>query len=187
MCSSATRVPIARLPCPAASAQYILGSIVSSCWRSPSITATRSALEDIQPSMTAPARPERLTRLKHRMRGSADASANAISEVPSGKSSSTTIISHGKPSRTALTRSNSTGTLADSRYVGTTTESVGCDVGRGPSGATMLVSFDVNSCLMGGDRIGDGKHPRQAFHRSERKLNLTIPVSGQRPGLRRSD
>ena len=32
------------------------------------MTATKSALEDIHPSTTAPARPERLTRLKQRRR-----------------------------------------------------------------------------------------------------------------------
>ena len=51
----------------------------------------------------------------------------------------------------------------------------------------MLVSFDVKSCLTGGDRIGDGKLPRQAFDRNERKLNLAVAVSRQRPGLRLSD
>ena len=105
------------------------------------MTATRSALDDIQPSMTAPARPVRLTRLRHRMRLSDAASTNAISEVPSGESSSTTIISHGRPSSAALIRSNRTGTLADSLYVGTTTERVG-DFALAASKSTLL-SCDV--------------------------------------------
>ena len=64
--SSATRVPMARLPRPAASASYIFGRINSSCCKSPSITATKSALDDSQPSTTAPARPTRLTRRMQR-------------------------------------------------------------------------------------------------------------------------
>ena len=57
-------------PAPATSAAYICGRIVSSCCRSPSITATKSALEASQPSITAPARPSRLTRRMQRRRGS---------------------------------------------------------------------------------------------------------------------
>src|ERR1700760_3126473 len=91
------------------------------------MTATKSALEAIHPSMTAPARPERLTRLRQRRRLSFAASAKATFEVPSGESSSTTIISHGTPLRATLTCSNRTGTLVDSWYVGTMIESVGTD------------------------------------------------------------
>src|SRR5271156_232793 len=91
------------------------------------MTATKSELDDIHPSTTAPARPERLTRLKQRRRLSFAASAKATFEVPSGESSSTTIISHGTPLRATLMRSKRIGMLADSWYVGTMIESVGVD------------------------------------------------------------
>src|ERR1700685_1646329 len=91
------------------------------------MTATKSALDDIHPSMTAPASPDRLTRLRQRTRWSFAASAKATLEVPSGESSSTTIISHGRPLRTTLMRSKRIGMLADSWYVGTMIESAGID------------------------------------------------------------
>src|ERR1700728_4914650 len=91
------------------------------------MTATKSALDDIHPSMTAPTRPDRLTRLRQGTRWSFAASAKATLEVPSGESSSTTIISHGRPLRTTLMRSKRIGMLADSWYVGTMNAGAGSD------------------------------------------------------------
>jgi len=96
-------------------------TVISNSWggpeqanTTPSMTATKSALDDIHPSITAPARPERLTRLKQRRRVSVAASPNATLEVPSGESSSTTIISHGASPRAVAMRSKRIGTFFDS-------------------------------------------------------------------------
>jgi hypothetical protein len=79
-----------------------------------SITTRRSALEEIQPSMTAPAKPVRFTPQAPQV---AVTGCERESDLPCyvGESSSTTIISHGRPSGAVFTRPNSTGTSRDSR------------------------------------------------------------------------
>ena len=73
------------------------GRRVSSCCRSPSITAMNGAEEASAPSITAEARPRRPMRRMQRTRGSRLAMRRASAAVPSGLSSSTNTTSQAMP------------------------------------------------------------------------------------------
>ena len=75
------------------------------------------------PSIQAEASPRRPIRRMIRTRRSTRAIDAAISDVPSGKSSSTNTISHPIPARLRATRSTNRSTFGASLKVGATTES----------------------------------------------------------------
>src|SRR5205085_7175117 len=81
------------------SALCMRGSRVSSCCRSPSMTATNGAEVASMPSMQAELSPRRPMRRMQRMRGSRSPSARMCSAVPSGESSSTNTTSQAMPRR----------------------------------------------------------------------------------------
>ena len=98
----------------------IAGRIVSSCCRSPSITATIGAAVAHIPSMQAVDSPRRPIRWITRTRASSRPSARAASAVPSGLSSSTKIASQRRPASAWSSLPIRTATFARSLKVGMT-------------------------------------------------------------------
>ena len=90
------------------------GSFVSSCCRSPSITATYCAEDESAPSITAEARPRRPMRRMQRTRGSVWAMRRTSAAVPSGLLSSTYTTSQAMPYRAASSLAISGATLGRS-------------------------------------------------------------------------
>ena len=99
---------------PARSAASIAGSRVSSCCKSPSITATYRADEASAPSITAEESPRRPIRRMHRTRPSEAARRCTSEAVPSGLESSTKITSQAIPASAASSAATSGATFARS-------------------------------------------------------------------------
>src|ERR1700722_15088524 len=158
----------------------------SSCWRSPSITATYCAWLPRNPSRQAPARPRRPTRRMQRTRASAAPIFLAVSAVPSGELSSTMMISQAISGSAARTVSTRRGMFSRSLKVGTTMLSSGagrgrsnCGERRGPS-SLALSRVDPSRTGMGPGLCCSTDAPRSQF--DLRSISTALQTTRRGPG-----
>ena len=151
------------------------------------MTATKSALEDIQPSITAPARPVRLTRLRQRMRGSDAAMREGDLRGAVGR----IVVDDDHLPGQAVERRLHAARTAPGRWrprgrSGTTTERVGALLRGAASEVTALFSCGTAINLPAGRaRIREGKPARQAVDGNERKRDRRVaPFRVRANGLR---